>query len=66
VSGAAGRAKLAIAIRSDLLESEAQLAAVVAHEVGHALGMTEADLDAYTIGNEPHPDAAPVRRLEDA
>jgi predicted Zn-dependent protease with MMP-like domain len=31
------------------------------HEVGHALGMSEDDLDRYSIGNHPHADAAPVR-----
>jgi predicted Zn-dependent protease with MMP-like domain len=31
------------------------------HELGHLFGMTEADLDRYTIGNNPLPDAAPVR-----
>jgi predicted Zn-dependent protease with MMP-like domain len=30
------------------------------HELGHLFGMTEADLDAYTIGNHPRPDAEPV------
>lgn len=31
------------------------------HELGHLFGMTEADLDRYTIGNNPLPDASPVR-----
>jgi predicted Zn-dependent protease with MMP-like domain len=31
------------------------------HELGHLFGMTEADLDRYTIGNNPLPDATPVR-----
>lgn len=31
------------------------------HELGHLFGMTEHDLDRYTIGNNPLPDAAPVR-----
>jgi predicted Zn-dependent protease with MMP-like domain len=31
------------------------------HEVGHALGMSEADLDRFSIGNHPRPDAVPVR-----
>ena len=30
------------------------------HELGHLFGMTEADLDHYTIGNNPLPDAEPV------
>jgi predicted Zn-dependent protease with MMP-like domain len=30
------------------------------HELGHLFGMTEQDLDRYTIGNNPLPDAQPV------
>lgn len=30
------------------------------HELGHLFGMTERDLDEYSIGNEPRPDAQPV------
>ena len=30
------------------------------HELGHLFGMTEADLDSYSIGNNPRPDAQPV------
>jgi predicted Zn-dependent protease with MMP-like domain len=30
------------------------------HELGHLFGMTEGDLDGYTIGNNPRPDAEPV------
>jgi predicted Zn-dependent protease with MMP-like domain len=30
------------------------------HELGHLFGMTEADLDHYTIGNNPRPDAQGV------
>ena len=30
------------------------------HELGHLFGMSEADLDRYTIGNHPRPDADPV------
>jgi predicted Zn-dependent protease with MMP-like domain len=30
------------------------------HELGHLFGMSEADLDGYTIGNHPRPDAADV------
>jgi predicted Zn-dependent protease with MMP-like domain len=30
------------------------------HELGHLFGMTEGDLDSYTIGNHPRPDADPV------
>jgi predicted Zn-dependent protease with MMP-like domain len=30
------------------------------HELGHLFGMTEADLDHYSIGNNPRPDAQPV------
>ncbi len=31
------------------------------HELGHLFGMTEADLDRWSIGNNPLPDAAPIR-----
>jgi predicted Zn-dependent protease with MMP-like domain len=34
------------------------------HEIGHLFGMTEADLDHYSIGNDPLPDAAQVRASE--
>ena len=34
------------------------------HELGHLFGMTEADLDDYSIGNHPRPDAAQVRPTE--
>jgi predicted Zn-dependent protease with MMP-like domain len=30
------------------------------HELGHLFGMTEADLDRYSIGNNPRPDAQRV------
>ena len=30
------------------------------HELGHLFGMTETDLDHYSIGNNPLPDAQPV------
>ena len=30
------------------------------HELGHLFGMTESDLDHYSIGNNPLPDAEPV------
>jgi predicted Zn-dependent protease with MMP-like domain len=30
------------------------------HELGHLFGMTESDLDEYTIGNHPRPGAQPV------
>jgi predicted Zn-dependent protease with MMP-like domain len=31
------------------------------HELGHLFGMTETDLDDYSIGNNPRPDAHRVR-----
>jgi predicted Zn-dependent protease with MMP-like domain len=34
------------------------------HELGHLFGMSEADLDAYSIGNHPRPDAEPVHPPE--
>ena len=30
------------------------------HELGHLFGMSEHDLDEYTIGNDPRPGAQPV------
>jgi predicted Zn-dependent protease with MMP-like domain len=39
----------------------AQIRETLLHEVGHLLGMSELDLDRYTIGNHPLPDATPVR-----
>jgi predicted Zn-dependent protease with MMP-like domain len=33
----------------------------ILHELGHLFGMSESDLDHYTIGNNPRPDAQPVR-----
>ena len=33
----------------------------ILHELGHLFGMSERDLDDYTIGNNPRPDAQPVR-----
>jgi predicted Zn-dependent protease with MMP-like domain len=35
------------------------------HELGHLFGMTEGDLDGYTIGNNPQPDALPVHPPSD-
>ena len=34
------------------------------HELGHLFGMSERDLDEYTIGNNPRPGAMPVRPVE--
>ena len=34
---------------------------VLLHELGHLFGMTESDLDEFSIGNNPRPGAAPVR-----
>jgi predicted Zn-dependent protease with MMP-like domain len=42
-----------------------QVADTLLHEVGHAFGMTEADLNRYSIGNQPVDDAIPVRSLDD-
>ena len=35
----------------------------ILHELGHLFGMSESDLDQYTIGNNPRPDAQPVRPI---
>src|SRR4051794_3720527 len=36
------------------------------HELGHMFGMSETDLDRFTIGNNPRPDAEPVHPPPDA
>ena len=36
------------------------------HELGHLFGMTEHDLDEYTIGNDPRPGAQPVHPPPDS
>jgi predicted Zn-dependent protease with MMP-like domain len=33
---------------------------VLLHELGHLFGMSESDLDEFTIGNNPRPGATPV------
>jgi len=33
---------------------------VLLHELGHLFGMTESDLDEFSIGNDPRPGATPV------
>jgi predicted Zn-dependent protease with MMP-like domain len=38
-----------------------QIRETLLHEVGHLLGMDEHDLDRYSIGNQPQPDATYVR-----
>jgi predicted Zn-dependent protease with MMP-like domain len=42
---------------------ETQISETLMHELAHVFGMTDEDLNSYTIGNNPTPDAAPVRRL---
>jgi predicted Zn-dependent protease with MMP-like domain len=37
-----------------------QIHDVVLHELGHLFGMSEADLDDFSIGNHPRPDATRV------
>jgi predicted Zn-dependent protease with MMP-like domain len=44
---------------------EDAVADTLLHEVGHAFGMTEDDLNRYSIGNRPVRGAIPVRRLAD-
>jgi predicted Zn-dependent protease with MMP-like domain len=46
---AGGRQQLPRAIHDTLL-----------HELGHLFGMTESDLNRFSIGNDPLPDAEPV------
>jgi predicted Zn-dependent protease with MMP-like domain len=49
IRAAGDRARLRGAIHDTLL-----------HELGHLFGMTEGDMDGYTIGNNPRPGAQPV------
>ena len=44
---------------------DSQGADTLLHEVGHAFGMTEADLNRYSIGNQPVDGAIRVRSLDD-
>lgn len=44
--------------RRDRLRGE--IHGVILHELGHLFGMTEADLDEFSIGNNPRPGATPV------
>lgn len=44
---------------------DSQVADTLLHEVGHAFGMTEADLNRYSIGNQPVDGAIRVRSLDD-
>jgi len=46
-------------------ELEDHVADTLLHEVGHAFGMTEDDLNRYSIGNRPVPGAIRVRSLDD-
>ena len=46
-------------------EIEDHVADTLLHEVGHAFGMTEDDLNRYSIGNRPLPGAIRVRGLDD-
>jgi predicted Zn-dependent protease with MMP-like domain len=48
-----------------LEQLEDAVADTLLHEVGHAFGMTEDDLNRYTIGNQPAGDAIRVRRLSE-
>ena len=41
-----------------------QIHGTLLHELGHLFGMSEEDLDHYVIGNNPFPDAAPIRDSE--
>jgi predicted Zn-dependent protease with MMP-like domain len=44
---------------------EDNVAETLLHEVGHAFGMTEDDLNRYSIGNRPVPGAIRVRSLDE-
>ena len=44
---------------------DAQVSDTLLHEVGHAFGMTETDLNRYSIGNQPVDGAIRVRSLDD-
>ena len=35
---------------------------VILHELGHLFGMSESDLDEFSIGNDPRPGATPAHR----
>jgi predicted Zn-dependent protease with MMP-like domain len=37
-----------------------QIHDVILHELGHLFGMSESDLDEFSIGNDPRPGATPV------
>jgi predicted Zn-dependent protease with MMP-like domain len=54
-----------VASSGSLEQLEDAVADTLLHEVGHAFGMTEDDLNRYTIGNAPVRDAIRVRRLGD-
>src|SRR3954447_7830256 len=50
---------------ASFVELEDHVADTLLHEVGHAFGMTEDDLNRYSIGNRPVPGAIRVRSLDD-
>jgi len=50
---------------ASFVELEDHVADTLLHEVGHAFGMTEDDLNRYSIGNRPVPGAIRVRGLDD-
>jgi predicted Zn-dependent protease with MMP-like domain len=49
-------------LATDLASLRRQVRDTMLHEVGHLFGMSEADLDRYTIGNNPVSGAHPVHR----
>jgi predicted Zn-dependent protease with MMP-like domain len=51
---------------ASFVELEDHVADTLLHEVGHAFGMTEEDLNRYSIGNRPVPGAIRVRPLDDS
>ncbi len=59
------RLTIALSARSPA-SLDAQVADTLLHEVGHAFGMTEADLNRYSIGNQPVAGAIRVRSLDDS
>ena len=52
-----------IAVAHDRANLRQVVHETILHELGHLFGMSEGDLDEYTIGNNPRPDAQSVRPI---